>query len=163
MDFEGTATYPAGLDASWSLLIDRDMAVARYEAAGHTDIEIIEWGPDDDGFVMKTQRVVHLDLPGFARKVLKPANTMIQTERWGSLVDGARESDFDVEVQGAPVKISGASRVAAAGEGRTEHTVRGRLDVKVPIVGGKIAKWAGGDTQRELEAELGFNRDHLSR
>lgn len=160
MDFDGSSTYPAGLAETWNLLTDRDVAIERYEAAGHTDIEIVEWGPEGDDFVMKTKRVVHLDLPGFARKVLKPANTMIQTERWGPPTDDARESTFEVEVQGAPVKISGRSRVVGAGE-TTTHEVRGQLDVKVPIVGGKIAKWAGGDTQRELAAELDFNRTRL--
>jgi hypothetical protein len=161
MDFNGGETYPTGLDDTWALLTDRDVAVERYEAAGHTDIEVLEWGPDGDGFVMKTKRVVHLDLPGFARKVLKPANTMIQTERWGPVVEGRRESTFEVEVQGAPVKISGTSRLNAA-DGQTRHEVNGQLDVKVPLVGGKIANWAGGDTQRELDAELSFNRQRLT-
>jgi hypothetical protein len=161
MDFERSATYAVGLDEAWALLTDGDVAVERYESAGHTDIEIVEWGPEGDGFVMKTKRVVHLDLPGFARKVLKPANTMIQTERWSPPVGTSRESTFEVEVQGAPVTISGASRLDASGEDETIHSVRGRLDVKVPIGGGKLAKWAGGDTQRELAAELGFNRDRL--
>lgn len=162
MDFRGEETYPASLDDTWALLTDADVAVERYEAAGHTDIEVLEWGPDGDGFTMKTKRVVHLDLPGFAKKVLKPANTMVQTERWGPAIDGRRESTFAVEVQGAPVRISGTSRLTAAAGGGTTHAVEGRLDVKVPLIGGKIADWAGGDTQRELEAELGFNRQRLS-
>jgi hypothetical protein len=162
MDFRGTETYPTGLDETWALVTDREVAVERYQAAGHTDIEILEWGDDGDGFVMKTKRVVHLDLPGFAKKVLKPANTMIQTERWGPVVDGSRESQFEVEVQGAPVKIAGTSRLTPDEGGTTRHEVDGRLDVKVPIVGGKIANWAGGDTQRELDAELSFNRQRLT-
>lgn len=162
MDFRGHETYPAGFDDTWALLTDREVAVERYEAAGHTDVEVLEWGPEGDGFTMKTKRVVHLDLPGFAKKVLKPANTMVQTERWGPVVDGSRASTFEVEVQGAPVRISGTSRLDPAEGGATSHTVEGRLDVKVPLVGGKIANWAGGDTQRELEAELGFNRRRLT-
>ena len=52
MDFHGQETYPTALDETWALLTDRDVAVERYEAAGHTDIEILEWGPDGDGFVL---------------------------------------------------------------------------------------------------------------
>ena len=36
------------------------------------------------------------------------------------------------------------------------------LDVKVPMVGGKIAKWARGDSERELRSEFEFNRDRLA-
>jgi hypothetical protein len=162
MDFRGEESYPTGLDDTWAVLSDQQVAIERYEAAGHTDIEVLEWGPDGDGFVMETKRVVHLDLPGFAKKVLKPANTMIQNERWGPVVDGAREGSYTVEVQGAPVKISGTTRLNPDAAGGTRHQVQGQLDVKVPIVGGKIANWAGGDTQRELDAELTFNRQRLT-
>ena len=104
-----------------------------------------------------------MDLPGFARKVLKPTNTMVQADRWGRAeADGARDGDFTIEVRGAPVKIGGTMRVAPTGDGGCRHTVTGKLDVRIPLIGGKIAGWAEGPSQQRLDAEYAFHRAHLA-
>ena len=45
----------------------------------------------------------------------------------------------------------------------TVHTVTTSMKVKVPLVGGKIADWAGkNDIPRTLQAEFDANDDWLS-
>ena len=161
MGFSGDQTYEANVEAVIALFVDSDVVRARYEAAGDREIEILECGPDGDGFVIRTSRTVDVDLPGFARKVLKPTNTLVQVDRWGAAdADGARDGDFAIEVKGAPVKIGGTMRVAPAGGG-CRHTVQGRLEVKVPLIGGKLAGWAEGPSQQRLDAEYDFHRARL--
>jgi hypothetical protein len=161
MDFKGNETYPADIATTFAMFCDEDATRARYENAGHSEIEIIESGADGEDYVIVTSRVVTVDLPGFAKKVLSPTNTMVQTDRWTTETDGARTGTWQVEVKGAPVKIKGTMRLEASDE-HTVHSVTGRLDVKVPLIGGKVAKWAGGDAKRELDAEFAFNRARLS-
>ena len=94
--------------------------------------------------MIRTSRTVDVDLPGFARKVLKPTNTMIQTDTWSARdVDGARDGDFEIEVKGAPVNVSGQMRIEPTASGGTRHTVDGKLDVKVPLIGGKVGRNPG--------------------
>jgi len=162
MPFSGDQTYDAAIDDVFALFTDPDVVRARYEAAGDRDIEILECGPQGDGFVIRTSRTVDVDLPGFARKVLKPTNTMIQVDTWSARdLDGARDGDFAIEVKGAPVKVAGEMRIEPTADGRTRHTVDGKLDVKVPLIGGKVASWAEGPSQQRLDGEYTFHRARL--
>ena len=163
MSFSGAQEYEASVDDVLALFVDPDVVRARYEEAGDREIEVLECGADGDGFVVRTSRVVEFDLPGFARKVLKPTNTMVQTDTWGpAAVDGARDGRFEIEVKGAPVQGGGTMRLEPVDEGRTRHTVEGKLDVKVPLVGGKVAGWAEGPSRERLAAELEFHRRRLA-
>jgi len=163
MPFSGDQTYDAAIDDVFALFTDPDVVRARYEAAGDRDIEILECGPQGDGFVIRTSRTVDVDLPGFARKVLKPTNTMIQVDTWSARdLDGARDGDFAIEVKGAPVKVAGEMRIEPTAGGGTRHTVDGKLDVKVPLIGGKVAGWAEGPSQQRLDGEYTFHRARLS-
>ena len=166
MPFSGDQTYDAAIDDVFALFTDPDVVRARYEAAGDRDIEILECGPqgspNGEVFVIRTSRTVDVDLPGFARKVLKPTNTMIQVDTWSARdLDGARDGDFAIEVKGAPVKVAGAMRIEPTAAGGTRHTVDGKLDVKVPLIGGKVANWAEGPSQQRLDAEYDFHRQRL--
>ena len=163
MPLTGDQTYPAAVDDVIALFVDPEVVRARYEAAGDRDIEILECGPQGDGFVIRTSRTVDVDVPSFARKVLKPTNTMIQTDTWSARdVDGARDGDFDIEVKGAPVHVSGEMRIEPTRDGGTRHTVDGKLDVKIPFIGGKVANWAQGPSQQRLDAEYAFHRARLA-
>jgi hypothetical protein len=162
VSFSGDQTYDAAVDAVMALFTDPDVVRARYESAGDRDIEVLECGPDGEGFVIRTSRTVDFELPGFARKVLKPTNTMVQVDRWGPAgADGARDGDFAIEVKGAPVKAGGTMRLEPTGAGSCRHTLEGKIDVKVPLVGGKIAGWAEGPSQQRADDELAFNRARL--
>jgi hypothetical protein len=167
MPFSGDQTYGAAVDDVFALFTDPAVIRARYEAAGDRDIEILECGPQGgpggEVFVIRTSRTVDVDIPSFARKVLKPTNTMIQTDTWSARdLDGARDGDFDIEVKGAPVHVSGAMRIEPTRDGAgTRHTVDGTLDVKVPLIGGRVAKWAEGPSQQRLDREYTFHRDRL--
>jgi hypothetical protein len=162
MPFSGDQTYNAAIDDVFALFTDPDVVRARYEAAGDRDIEILECGAQGDGFLIRTSRTVDVDLPGFARKVLKPTNTMIQVDTWSARdLDGARDGDFAIEVKGSPVKVAGEMRIEPTADGATRHTVDGKLEVKVPLIGGKVANWAEGPSQQRLDGEYDFHRARL--
>lgn len=154
MDVSDSHTYDAPLDAVLDMFADPEAIVARYEGMGHRDVQVLECTRDDDSLTVRTSRVVEVDLPGFARKVLSPTNTMEQTDRWTAAADGTWDGTVSVEVQGAPVKMSGTMRLEPAGERTTMHLTLS-MQVKVPIVGGKIADWAGkNDVPRTIAAEF---------
>lgn len=98
---------------------------------------------------------------GFAREALKPTNTMQQTDEWHHQADGSWSGTFDVDVRGAPVHISGTMTLSADPDG-ARHAVTLEMQVKVPLIGGKIADWVGkNDGQRSLDAEFAFNAQRL--
>ena len=155
MGFEGSNRQPADVESVFEHFCDPDAIRARYESAGDCDIEILDNGPDGDGWLIRTRRKVTVDLPGFARKVLRPTNTMTQTDVWSApATDGGRDGTFEIDVAGAPIEVSGTMRLEPDGDGHCRQTVEGDLSVKVPLIGGKIAKWAQGDSQDRLDDEL---------
>ena len=154
MDVSDSHTYAAPLDSVLDMFGDPDAVVARYEGMGHRDVEVLECTRTDDSLRVRTSRVVEVDLPGFARKVLSPTNTMVQTDEWTASGDGTWDGTVAVDVQGAPVKMSGSMRREPAGDGTTMHLTLS-MSVKVPLVGGRIADWAGkNDVPATMAAEF---------
>ncbi|MGZ4784801.1 MAG: DUF2505 domain-containing protein, partial [Acidimicrobiales bacterium] len=149
-------TYAASIDAVLAMLADAEATAAKYESMGHRDVEIIDCSHIDGTLHVESSRVVDVDLPGFAKKVLKPTNTMHQNDEWHEVGDGSWEGVFGVEVVGAPIQLSGVMRLVP-GDDTCTHDVTITMNVKVPLVGGKIADWAGkNDVKRTLDAEFAF-------
>ncbi len=162
MELRETHTYRAPIERVLDMLSDEDATVAKYEGMGHREVQLLAADADDQHLHVASSRVVDVDLPGFARKVLKPTNTMRQTDDWERSPDGTWSGTFAVEVDGAPVQLSGTMRLVP-GDGTTDHSVTITMNVKVPLVGGKIADWAGkNDVRRTLEAEFAFGDSWLA-
>ncbi len=162
MEIKGSHVYPVPVDAVITLLRDEQTTIDKYESMGHRDVTILEFIAKDDMLRIVSSRVVDVELPGFAKKALKPTNTMTQTDEWHRADDGSWAGAFNVDVKGAPVRISGTMRLASAEDG-ARHDVVLDLQVKVPLIGGKIADWVGGrDVQRTLDAEFAFNDARLT-
>ena len=160
MEISDTHTYDAPLGAVLDMFSDEKAIRQRYEGMGHRDVEILECTRTPTSLRVRSSRVVDVELPNFAKKVLKPTNTMRQTDEWAA--DGDTwTGTFSVDVQGAPVKIHGSMRLDPRGD-RTEHGVTLAMEVKVPLVGGKIADWIGkNDATRTLAAEFAAGDEWL--
>src|SRR5690349_13665152 len=162
MRIEGTHVYPVPVDAVMAMFRDETATVARYESMGHRDVKVGELDADDDTLRIVSTRVVDVDLPGFAKKALKPTNTMQQTDEWTRQGDGSWSGTFDVDVQGAPVHISGTMGLIPDGDG-ARHDVALDMQVKIPLIGGKVADWVGkNEGRRNLDAEFAFNDQRLA-
>ena len=162
MDLTDTHTYDAPIGAVIDMFADQAAVTARYASMGHRDIEVLECERGDGTLVVRTSRVVDVDLPGFAKKVLKPTNTMVQTDEWTEGDDGTWNGTFRVDVAGSPVELSGRMRMIPDGE-RTDSTVTITMNVKVPLVGGKIADWAGkNEVRTTLAAEFAAGDEWLA-
>ena len=158
MEIQGSHVYPAPVDGVIAMLDDKSATVDKYESMGHRDVRVLEFVADDTMLHIVSSRVVDVELPGFARKVLKPTNTMTQTDEWRRGADGSWTGTFDIDVKGSPVHISGSMRLNADGAG-SRHDVVIDLQVKIPLVGGKIADWLGkNDLQRTLDTGIRVQR-----
>lgn len=153
MQLTSTHTFDAPIDQVWAMFADPASHVAKFASMGHRDIQIVTEERSDDELHLVVKRVVDTDLPGFAKKVLKPSNTVVSDDRWRRNPDGSCAGEFRVDTEGAPVKAKGTTRLEARGE-QTFYEVAVDVEVKVPIVGGKIADWAKGDIAKQFEQEF---------
>lgn len=162
MQLSETTTYDASLDEVYAVETDPAEYLTRFTEGGDRDVEMLECGPDGDGWVVRNKRVITVDLPGFARKALKPSNTVEHTVHFGPEADGRREGTFVLDILGAPVRTDGSIVFEDLGDGRTRHTVNCDIQVKVPLIGGKIANWAKDDVIAQLQREFEFTRRRIA-
>src|ERR1700753_2808398 len=97
MELTQTHTYGASIERALAMLGEDAATVAKYEGMGHREVELLGSEADDQHLHVASSRVVDVDLPGFARKVLKPTNTMRQTDDWTREGDGSWSGRFGVE------------------------------------------------------------------
>lgn len=148
-------TYAAPIETVKAMFADEAFIRAKYEGMGHREVDIAECTRTDDGLTVRSTRVVEVDLPGFAKKVMTPVNTMTQVDTWTDDGAGGWSGTFDVEVKGAPVHVSGTMSLRAADDSSCVHEVTTDTDVKVRIIGGKIREWAEkNDVPKTMAAEF---------
>ncbi len=153
MDFRDDHVFDAPIDAVWDMFADPDSHTTKFESMGHRSIEVLAVDTSDAGLHMKVRRVVDIDLPGFAKRFLKPTNTVTTTDDWAKADDGSYRGKQLVETEGAPIDISAETALIPAGE-QTRYEVTVHVEVKVPLVGGKLADFAKGITERQLAQEF---------
>jgi hypothetical protein len=161
MEFTGEHTFAAPVDRVWAMFQDPQAHLKKFEDMGHRDIELVESDTSDDGFHIVVRRVVEMDLPGFAKRVLKPTNTVTTTDDWQRAADGTCTGVQKVQTEGAPVKIDATTKLQPAGD-HTNYAVTVKLEVKVPLIGGKLADWAKGRVQEQLDEEFAAGDRWLS-
>ena len=157
MELHESFAYNAPIGSVIAMLEDRDATVAKYESMGHHEVEVLDLERRRGRLWIISTRVVDVELPSFAKRVLRPTNTMLQTDEWERGPDGSWAGTFDVEVKGAPVHIYGAMSLHPHGR-ETTHDVSVHVDVKIPLIGSRVAAWAAqGDVRRSVEGEFAFN------
>lgn len=155
MEFTVTHHYDHPADAVFAVLTDFDNVKEKYEAVGQREVELVSTETGDDGSVtLVTRRVVPIDVPGFAKKVLSPSQSVTQTDAWGpATADGERRGTFIVESRGTPVRVTGTLHLAPAGEGACTNVSEVDIECRVPLIGGRIAEVVGKDTRKAVDHE----------
>jgi hypothetical protein len=95
---------------------------------------------DDGGVVISSVQAMGADkLPDLARKVVKGTVTVNITDTWGAPdAGGSRRSDTVVNVANVPVKGVASQNLHARSSTETLATVRGDVDIKIPLLGKKL-------------------------
>jgi uncharacterized protein YndB with AHSA1/START domain len=158
---EVTHRFDADVETVYRLVSDPDFIERMYADEGATDISIeTDQRGGDPRHVIK--RRVTIDLPGFARKVMQPTNTVVQVDDWSAADgDGRRICSYTVEVQGVPSKIAGTVTLTPDGDG-TRQDIRAEVKVSIPLLGGKLEGFAVDSGKKVLEEEAEFTRAELA-
>lgn len=162
MEFTAVHEYDRPADEVFATFVDFDTVAAKYLALGHEDVTLLDRAETGGGVTIHTRRIVPLDVPGFAKRFLKPKNPVEQTDSW-SAPDGAgvRTGTFTVDARGVPVSVQGTLRLEPTDTG-CRNTITVRVDCKVPLVGGRIADFVGGDTRKAVDHEETWTKAHLT-
>jgi hypothetical protein len=153
--------FEADVETVYALMSDPEFCKRKYADAGATDIQI-DSDQRDDGPKLVCRRKLTVDLPGFAKKVMQPTNTVVQTDQWSAADGGGtRSCRYTVEVQGVPSRIDGTVTLTPDGRG-TRQDVQAEVKVSIPLLGGKLEKFAVDNGVKALDHEAEFTAKELA-
>jgi hypothetical protein len=157
-----TLTHP--VDDCWAMFHDPASHVAKFEAMGHRDLQVLEQDVDDDSIRLVLERVVDVDVPGFAKRVISPSNTLRSEDRWVRHPDGTCSGTFVLETKGVPIDISGTTLLEpdADDPDATTYEITIEMKVRVPVIGGKISQVAKGIVERQVDDEFRLGDEWLA-
>lgn len=161
MEVRGTHVFDAPIDRVWAMFHDPASHVAKFTRMGHRDVEVVDCQQHDDRLLLTIRRLVTVEVPGFAKRVLKPTNTVVSVDDWRRHDDGTCSGSYTVEAKGAPIEVRGTTKLTPDGD-RTTYEVSVSVDVNIPLIGGKLASWAKADVEQQLLDEFAAGEHWLA-
>ena len=145
MHFNAIHAYQHPADEVFAALTDFEAVKSKYEAMGQSDVRLVRRDQGDDGSVtMVTTRVVPLDMPGFAKKVLSPKQHVTFACARSSRSEGVHQHHRGHRrVQGAADR----RQDCRPGVQRHPSSTRARADMddRAPrILVNRVGTWRGG-------------------
>jgi Protein of unknown function (DUF2505) len=124
---------------------------AIYARLGGTDVEIKREGRSPK-VRLRISRKEAVNPPAAIRRLVPSTNHVSHTEAWSADGDGYC-ADIAIEIKGVPVKIVGTKSLRPE---RGGCSVEWKFDVtsSIPLLGGVIASFAGGEVEQKLEKEF---------
>src|SRR3954453_14822032 len=121
MDLTLVTSYDASPEEVFAMITDvtfQEQVFERLRARSY-DVEVGDFG---DGRAVRVHwQTQPVDVPVVARRLVGQSLVLAQNKIWHRPdVDGAREAEVDGEVAGAPVRLTGRTRIAPEGRGTTQ-------------------------------------------
>jgi len=154
--------YDRDVDTVVALFHDPAFITAKYTGIGARRVTVEECSGANGQWTVRTSREVPAEVPSLLSRFVSPWNTVSQRERWEGPPGGPYRCTLEIEVAGVPVRMGGVMELRAEGGGCVNEVA---LEVVcgIPLVGGRLADFVGGDAEKAVGAEYDFIREHLRR
>jgi hypothetical protein len=123
--------------------------------ADETTLDALTVTGDGDIEALTTQILRADRLPGLVSQFHRGDLRIRREERWQPIRDGSADGTVRGSIEGAPVSLSGTTTLAPA-DGGSRLSVHITVEVRVPLVGGKIESFIGSQLADLLIAEQRF-------
>ena len=141
----------ASVEQVHSAFSDDDYWRARLAALGAATLDSLIVDAGGTVTVATTQDLRHDLLPGLFAQLYPGDLEVVHNETWSPIGGGRVRGQVSVAVPGAPGSGLGAALLAPAQNGsRLKYTVT--VEVKVPLVGGKIERYIGAQVVERITA-----------
>jgi hypothetical protein len=140
-----------------------DEAYHQQTAARGMNGTLKSFAPEAGGVTVVSSHVIPKDQqPSMASAIVSGDLLIERTQVWGAPVGYVADGSFALVVTGMPVRAEGTTKLTET-PGGTIHQVDGKVDVKVPFVGGKIEEAVAGLLQALLAQEAEFTTGWLAK
>jgi len=163
--FEVTAEAGAGVGDVLAAFGQRSYWLARLAAYGGDSmtlngLEVAE----DGGIVVRTvQDLRHEMLPAAIGRLLPGDTAITRTERWRPATEDDTQvhGDFEIAARGVPSSGSGTMVLSPLPAG-SRLQVRGTVEVRIPVLGGRIERYVTDLIAREVPQMQQFTADWIA-
>jgi hypothetical protein len=155
--FELSAEYPGSVEQVHKAFTDEQYWLARLADSGadSATLDSMTVGADGSLTVATTQVMRRDRLPAIAAQFHRGDMDIVRTERWSPVSGGEARAEVTGGVPGSPVSLVGNAVLAASTTGsRLNFTAT--VEVRVPLVGGKLESFIGGKLAQLMTAEQRF-------
>jgi len=155
-----TDRYDADVDTVFAYLTNPDFLKTRAEAIGARNVRV---RVSDKGDVVEIvmQREIPSDAPGALKKFVPAWSPSVQTESWKKQAGGPYLGKARVEIEGVPVMARSRMKLAAHKDGGSVMMIETEFKSSVPLLGGKLASFAGETAEGTLQAEYEFSKQQI--
>jgi hypothetical protein len=144
-------TLMTDLAAAFKLCTDLKSQEQIYAQLGGTDVKIKREGRAPN-VKLKISRKEVANPPAAIRRLVPAINDVSHTEDWAEDGDGY-SADIVTEIKGVPVKIVGTKSLQPV-KGGCKVEWNFEVTSGIPLLGGIIASFAGGEVEQKLEKEF---------
>lgn len=153
---EHSAHYPHPVATLHAALTDEGYWQARLREVGGPGARLDRVAVGDGTIdVALTQSVPAEHLPSMVTKFFPGDLHVARTESWGSLQGDRATGTFSAEVDGVPGRLRGTMTLTAQ-DGGSLLVMTGDVEVKLPLIGGKVESVIADQVLELLDAEKTF-------
>lgn len=152
VDYEGT------VEQVHRAFRDRFYWLERLADSGvdHATLDSLEVG-DHGGIDVVTTQLLRRDrLPGVVTQFHAGDLSIVREETWSPVRDGEATAAVTGSIAGAPVSLSGSAVLGPGGPGGSRLAFTATVEVRIPLVGGKVENFIGSQLVELLIAEQRF-------
>lgn len=159
MKFDDKHVLDKPADAVMKMYSDRKFFERKYKEIGATDIKVLEHEKSDKKFRIKCSYTLPASpkMPGFVTKFIGNTTPILQEDVWDIEKKTGR---LNVEIKGAPVKISCDMMLKDEGKGASNN-FKWNVSSGVPLIGGKLEAFIADDIKDKSANDLAVTKKIL--
>jgi hypothetical protein len=156
--FDMAAEYEGSVEQVHQAFSDQTYWLERLADSGADGATLDSMKVDDHGGIdVVTTQVLHAGrLPGMVTQFHPGDLSIVREEAWTPVSDGRATATVTGAIPGAPVTLTGTAELAPANSGGSRLQFTASVEVRIPLVGGKVENFIGSQLVELLIAEQRF-------
>ncbi|OBK34861.1 hypothetical protein A5658_10660 [Mycobacterium sp. 1245111.1] len=161
--FDMSTDYAESVEAVLRAFGDEQYWLARLADSGVDDSTVDSMEVDDGVIDVVTTQVLRADrMPALVTQFHRGDLRIRREERWEPIVDGSATATVTGSVLDSPASLTGTAVLEPLADGGARLQFRATVEVKIPLVGGKLENFIGGQLVELLIREQRFTTTWIS-
>jgi len=142
--------YPQDTDTVFALITNPDALTKRCEALGERDVKV-EVSEEAGTTKIRIAREVEQELPGFAKRLFKPTNVLVEKEEWQSSGD-RKTAKGHLKIVGTGATFDSTITLSPQGAGCV-YEIDFKVTAKAPLIRKKLEAFIGETALESLRKQ----------